>query len=134
MQNKSKTRGLTPFKKGQSGNPLGAQLHNPDLKTLRALTPQEFADIAGLILRQNVDAMREIIQDKNSSTLKVWIASCAVKAIAKGDITVLDVLLNRMIGKVPQKTELTGQDGQPLTFVAIVEAMQKRQEKLVEPT
>jgi hypothetical protein len=77
-------------------------------------------DVGALVLQRDLAALRAVIKDKESSVLKVWVASCAVKAIEKGDAHTLDVLLNRFIGKVQEsvRTQLTGANGEPLNLAA----------------
>lgn len=123
------------FKKGRSGNPLGGKLHNPELRAIKRLTAQEVAEIGALILSKNYKALKRIAEDARSndhakaSVLKTWIATVAMKGIAKGDAHALDVLLNRLIGRVKEKIELTGDDGGPIR--TRVEALSK-EEKLAE--
>lgn len=107
---------LKPFKKGQSGNPDGGRKHNPDVKKIRRLSKEEVADIASLLLEKNIEGLQAVINDPNSSTLKVWTATLVVKSMKKGDSKCWDVILSRIIGKVPEKFEHTGKDGGPMTF------------------
>lgn len=90
------------FKKGQSGNPLGAKLHSAELKAIKKLTQDEVAMVGQLILDRNLIELMEIKNDKSASVLKVWFAAIAVKAITKGDASALDTILNRIIGKTKE--------------------------------
>jgi hypothetical protein len=54
--------------------------------------------------------------DGNTPALKYAIA----KAIINEDFKAIDSLLDRAIGKVPQKTELTGYDGGPLFTAQVI--------------
>lgn len=108
------------FKKGQSGNPLGARLHNPELRAIKRLTRAEVAEIGTLIVSKNITKLKAIVKDaqKNPdsahSALKVWIAMVALKGMTKGDAHAMDVLLNRLVGKVKDEIELTGKEGGPI--------------------
>lgn len=95
------------FKPGQSGNPRGAAAHNQDMKRLRILTKGEVAEVGTMILEGNRDALQAVLTDTSVSTLKLWFASVALKAINKGDMNSLDVLLNRIIGKVKDEIDFT---------------------------
>lgn len=103
--------------KGQSGNPLGKQTHL-DWK-LRQLTRSEFAEIANMIIKGNIVELKKIIKDENSSALHCMVASVAVKCIQKGDMHSLDILLNRMVGKVKEEVELTGDIAAPQVIVSL---------------
>lgn len=100
------------WKKGQSGNPLGARLHNPETKALKNLTKQELIDIGNLIVKGDIEsltAIRDSVKTggKGVSVLSVWIASVAMRSIESGDMHALDILLNRLIGKVKDDVTLT---------------------------
>jgi hypothetical protein len=92
-------KNLKKFKKGQTGNPLGAKLHNKDLKAMRQLTYAEIAEVGSLILQGNLERLKEIRNNPESSVFKVWVCSIAINAINKGDATSLNVILDRIVGK-----------------------------------
>lgn len=110
----------TQFKKGQSGNPLGGKLANPELRAIKRLTSIEVAEIGKLVISKNSAKLKAMIEDSANnpeskhSALKIWIATVAYKGIKKGDAHALDILLNRLIGKVKDKIEITGGDGGPI--------------------
>lgn len=104
------------FQPGQSGNPLGAALHNQELKALRRLTKETVADIGAMILEADLEALQAVAKDKSATVLRVWFASVAVKAISKGDAMSLNVILNRIVGKVPEEIRHAGEDGGPVRF------------------
>lgn len=87
---------------------------DPIKKTLKRLTETEVADAVFLIIEQDREGLERIRDSRNYSALEIWIASIALKGIAKGDMSALDGLLNRAIGKVKEKLELTGKDGGPI--------------------
>ena len=108
------------FKKGQSGNPRGAQLHDQTAKQIRKLTSEEVREVATLILDNNLPGLQAIARDKTASVLKVWIASIAAKGIQKGDPSALDKILERLIGKVKQDVSLSDPNGNPLVAPQVV--------------
>jgi hypothetical protein len=113
---KRNTSGLKPFKPGQSGNPLGAQLHNPELRKIRTLTREELAEVGGLVVSQDLVALKAIAKAQTGySAIQVWFAAIAVEAIEKKTTGLMNALLDRIVGKVAEKIELTGADGGPLT-------------------
>lgn len=93
-----------PFQPGQSGNPLGRKLENKDMKTLRHLTHAEIANVGKMVINGNVEEIQRMAKDPNSTGLQVWMCTIALKGINDGDMTKLDGLLNRIVGKT--KTEI----------------------------
>lgn len=105
-------RNLIPYKPGQSGNPEGGRRHNKELRALRKMTKEQVAEIGELILKGNIKKLQAIVDSagkmgkKNKSVLITWFAAVAIKAIAKGDARSLDIVLSRIIGKVPESIYL----------------------------
>lgn len=96
----------TRWKKGQSGNPQGGKKHSPEMKKIRNLTEQEMIEIGSLVLKGSVDELRVIAKDGTASALKCMMAAVAVRTISKGDPHALEVLLNRLIGKVKERLDV----------------------------
>lgn len=91
------------FKPGQSGNPLGAAIQNPLQKKLRAMTQEQLSDIyLGILEGKDFEA------DPNATVLQKWIGAIVKKAIAKGDASPLNILLDRVVGRVKEVRENTG--------------------------
>lgn len=109
-----------PFPKGVSGNPQGGKLHDPVKRAIKRLTTKELKDLAGLLLDGDTKGLRDVAKDKRSSVIKVMLASVAQKIIDKGDMQALNILLDRLIGKVPQPMRLGGHDGGPVESVNVV--------------
>lgn len=103
---KGKKTGGKSFEVGNKANPIGAAAHNPITKALRRLTQEDVADIGSLILSGNKDELQRIKDDPTSSFLRAWFCSVALKAFASGDATQVNVLLDRIIGKTKEKTEV----------------------------
>ena len=98
----------TSFKPGNKANPRGAGAHDPKMKALkRRLCDEEVAELATMILDNNLEALMAIKEDANASVLKIWYASIAANSIKKGDPYALDVLLNRILGKPREFTDIT---------------------------
>lgn len=115
---------LRPFKKGECHNPLGVNA-NPVKLRLRTLAAPEIAEVGSLILDNNVATLKKIVdesyeakgsktkfhEESKHSALKVWMANVALRGIVQGDPYALDSLLNRIIGKVPNRLEPPGPGG-----------------------
>jgi hypothetical protein len=121
---KGKKTGGRDWVKGQVPNPLGGGAHDPNKKAMRRLTQAQVAEVASMILSGRVEDLEAIVGNKqkgipadaNASPLKLWFATCALRGITKGDVGILDIFLNRTVGKVKDKLELTGEDGGPIEF------------------
>lgn len=117
----------TRFKKGQSGNPQGARLHNPEIRLIKRMTLDQVVEIGSLVLDGNVAELKRIARDEKESVLKVMLAAVAARTITKGDPEALDALLDRLIGKVPNPVQLSGQGGSPLQMYMNLKPEERQQ-------
>jgi hypothetical protein len=104
---------LKPFKPGESGNPSGRPKRQPLTDYLKEQLEQE-------IPKSMLDAMKEgpravfIEVYGPTPTFGQMIAFKLVQMSAKGDVMAMRELLDRVEGKVAQKTQLTGLDDEPI--------------------
>lgn len=98
---------LKNIKKGQVLNPEGGRAHNPELRAIKRMTAVEVAEMGSLVLKNDIDSLKKIAKEPGASVLKVMIAAVAVKVIEKGDAHALDILLNRLVGKVKENIEIS---------------------------
>ena len=103
------------YKKGQSGNLKGRP--RDMLKSVKKLTKDELEDIASLVSKSTVEELRQILKDPDSTAIRVMVVRVVIKIIERGDMDSLDKLLNRMIGKVREKVDVTGNGVFPTTVV-----------------
>lgn len=99
------TKHLKPhqFKPGQSGNPAGGQKHNPIAKALKNLTVESYRDIIKAACTGNVDYLRAMVKNPKMSALQVGVANALAKAIERGDVEVIERLVSRIVGKIPDE-------------------------------
>lgn len=100
-----------PFKKGQSGNPQGGRLHNPEIKRIKALTEAELVDIGSFILKSSLEDMKKKIKHPETSMLEGMVIGLAHKAIVKGDAGAFNALMDRLLGKVKENFNFSGKIG-----------------------
>jgi hypothetical protein len=93
------------FKPGASGNPGGRPKQSEAMKRIRALTQEQVEEVGDLILMGNFEALKALKDDPSASVLKTAIAAVAMKIIKKGDAQALNVLLDRLVGKIPSRYE-----------------------------
>lgn len=124
-------KNLRHFKKGQSGNPEGGRAHNPELRRIKRVTQAEVAEIGSLIVGKDLNALKQIVADaksgaKKHSALKLWMATVAIKGITSGDSHRLNALLDRVVGKVKEKIELTGHGDGPIRSITTTMTKEER--------
>lgn len=104
---------LKPVKKGEPGrNPTGYNGKFVGMKEMKMLAKEQVQEMTDIVLKQDLEGLKRIIKDPASTVFMVWTAQIAAKAIQKGDVHAWEVILNRLIGKVP--TPLVGVDDSPL--------------------
>lgn len=111
---KGKFTGGRQFKKGKSGNPLGALAHNQELKKVRRLTNEQVAEVGSIILSHSpkqIDALRK--KKEGVSILQTWIANTAHWANKRGDAYMLNTLLDRISGKIKETKEVKLETNEP---------------------
>jgi hypothetical protein len=96
------------FQKGQVANPLGAAAHNPMVKAVRNLTKERVAEIIEDILKTD-PANAADMKGKAKTLMELWLMAGIQKAIRNGDLVPLNALLDRLIGKVKDQVENSGE-------------------------
>ena len=94
--------------KGQSGNPTGGAAHNPVVKAVRALTKERVAEIIEEILTTDPADAHEM-KGKAKTVMEAWLMAGIQKAVRNGDLVPLNALLDRLIGKVKDQVENSGE-------------------------
>lgn len=102
----------TQFKPGHPGGP-GRPPEAP--AALKQFTKKEIAECVCRMLKMTVDELVRFSKHPEATALEVIVSSVIRECMKKGDFWALDKMLERVIGKVPLKQELTGADGTPLT-------------------
>lgn len=100
------------FKKGKSGNPRGAQLHNPALKALKKLTVDTYRDVIEAVCSGNIALLAQMAEGKDPkmSALQVGVARAFYAAIQKGDYEVIERIAQRIVGKIPDELNVVSKN------------------------
>lgn len=89
----------------------GNYKYPPGFKLLKNLTRAELVDVASVLLKGDMEGVRKAMNDPRSPPLIAALASVMVKIHERGDMHALDLLLNRIIGKVRDETHFSGAIG-----------------------
>jgi hypothetical protein len=108
---------LKPIKKGEVRNPLGGKTQNPALRALRKLTIKEYSEVIELALTSNVAALKDIIKHPETSAIQVGVAMALIKAINAGDWTIIEAIAARIVGKLPDRLEVTSNNDTKITHI-----------------
>lgn len=121
--------GIGGFKPGQSGNPEGMKPMPPELKAIKALSPQRVKLIISKLAQMHPKEMMAQVkmtmmpdtepQPGDLNNIEMMIASVISRALTDGDASKLNFLLDRCIGKVVEQKILTLQ---PVRYVTTVRA------------
>lgn len=112
------------FQPGESGNPNGRPPTTPEVKALRKITAQSLEEIGDLILSGNKAKLQEVANSQTEPAIRVIYAKAACNAMLKGDVTTLELILNRVVGKVKEKVDLSGEG-----FKIVIEDYGKNEKK-----
>ncbi len=108
---KGKKTGGRNFVPGVVTNPNGRPKIPPEVKTLRKLTTESLAEIGDLILQGDKPRLHEIANSLTEPAIRVAYAKATINAMVKGDLSTLELILNRVVGKVKDKVDLGSQEG-----------------------
>lgn len=96
MRKGGNTQNLTPFKKGESGNPNGRPRKLPELDKLLA------------------EVLGEDPSDPDAKSEAKEVLKRLIKSAKEGNVQAQIAVLDRAYGKPKQSTELTGANGGPI--------------------
>jgi hypothetical protein len=121
------------FVKGQVPNPRGAGAHNKEVKALRRLTHEAVAEVGSLILEGNKEELEKVVKNPDASALKVWMSGVALDGIKYRNVSTLNALLDRIVGKPKEDNQVTliskNGDVEGFTKEQALEQFKKAQEK-----
>lgn len=117
---KQKIRGR-PFKKGVVQNPLGrGAQYMPTKKLTRIYTAEVIAKVYGSLIDKTPAELLEIVEKKETAIIDQIIAKAMLKDLKTGYPVHTEAILNRIIGPISIKQEISGAQGAPLMPPQIV--------------
>jgi len=100
------------IKKGEVRNPHGANA-SKEKRELRKITTQSIAESIKIVLASTPAEVQEMIDDPNTTTGEMIVLRAALQAANDGAFTRYNEILERAIGKVPTKVDVTS-DGKSI--------------------
>jgi len=115
-----KKTGGRNFKPGETGNPNGRPPVPYEIRELRKHNRLEVEETFSKYLRMTAKELEEAAKSPYTSALDGMVIAVIMKAVQNGDQWRLNFLLDRVIGKVPDR--VADADGQPLmaTFIDLI--------------
>lgn len=86
---------------------------------------QNIEEVAEVILDGNIEALKALASNPDSSVMKVWMAKAAATGIQKGDLTSLEVILSRILGR-PRTSVDVAMDPDKATIRVVIEDYTKK--------
>lgn len=96
---------LTPWKKGQSGNPSGLSKIPNHLRGIASLTQHEVTKIVSKYARMTLTELEELAEARQAPALEAAIIAIFISSAKHGDYQRLAFLLDRAIGRIPVAIE-----------------------------
>ena len=101
---------LTPWQKGQSGNPNGRPRKFVTLMKDQGYKVSEINDTLRALLACTAKELAELYKDENATGLERAVAKSIFTAIKSGDLRNLETILSRTFGQPKQSFEATIQE------------------------
>jgi len=111
---KGKKTGGRNFKKGNPGGPGRPPLPQEE-RVLQKITRTEFERIVNKYLLSTKEEIKRAILDPSIVAIELAAVSVIHKAIVNGDGRMLELILNRLIGRVSLPLEHSGPGGGPIS-------------------
>jgi len=112
------------FQPGQSGNPKGKKPVDYDVLTIKLLTAKELALACSVLIYASQDELDRIDRDRSEPKLHRIISAALNKAHEEGDFSMLNQILDRVIGK-PKELAMDADEDEQKKGLAILAEIRK---------
>jgi hypothetical protein len=110
-------KNLKHFKKGEVANPTGRPRKLVSLLKEQGYKRSEVVDTMLAMLAMDIKELEEVADRTTSTVLEKMVASAIKKSNKKGDLSTLEILLNRAFGAPKQEIENTILSQKPILSV-----------------
>ena len=103
------SKNLQPVQEGENGrNPTGKNgMRTSELVLAKSLS-REWVELKLVeLLQKDMDEIEAVLDDRKRQVFDHWIAKIITKGIQEGDYRRLDFIMDRLIGKVTEKKEIS---------------------------
>jgi len=97
---------LIHIKKGQVLNPNGRPKKFVSTLKEKGYKLSEINDTIQVLLALNLDELKLVYEDKNTTVLEKTISAALKKSIEKGDLNAVETLLTRVYGRARQEIDI----------------------------
>ena len=118
--NPNSKKNLKPIQKGQVLNPLGGKAHDPVMKALKSMSKEVLKEIIDITFFGTMEQLEAMTKEPKLSPIEAGVARAIFNGVSKGDWHIIEQLLARTIGKVPDKTDITS-NGQTVGSAFVLE-------------
>ncbi len=125
-------KNLKPVKPGEIRNAEGGRSHDKHKKIWKRFTNEYLVEIIDLAIMGNLQGLKKVVDNPDSPAIQVGVAKALFTAISKGDWDTLERIISRIVGKVPDKIDLSGSVGSYAETQEDAENRQKRVEMLLQ--
>lgn len=121
------------FKKGESGNPNGARGYHNRRKAAKEISTECLARISEALFDGDIAGLHELLTDPTLTPIEKLCIGVIEKAWNRGDAMALNLLLDRFLGKIPDKLDVKNTTPVAGTFAELTDdELEKRRALLDE--
>lgn len=97
---------LTPWKKGQSGNPKGKDRKYVTLLKDQGYKKGEINDTIQIMMSMTLSELKQVFDNPEATILETTIANSMKKDLSKGSLQSLETLLTRVHGRPREQLDI----------------------------
>ena len=95
------------FKKGQSGNPNGSRDYAHRRRSVKEVSSECLIRIASTLFDGDMQSLKDLSNDATVTPIEKLCIGVVIKAFERGDAQALGLLLDRFVGKITERVEVT---------------------------
>jgi len=115
-----------PFVKGQSGNPTGRKPETMGRKNMKKIMNNEIDRIAKYSFGMTLVELKEVLKDADQLTAA---AQLLLSQIKKGNLKALELLMDRVLGRCMQQTQVEVSSDKGVTFTLVKESENRKEDE-----